>query len=201
MPSWSGVAKGNRSAGRGGVRPSEVRIIAGRWRGRRLPVADVEGLRPTPDRTRETLFNWLAPRLVGARCLDLFAGSGALGFEALSRGADAVTMVERAPRVLRQLRDSADRLQAENLSLHAGDALTFLNEPPRCFDLVFLDPPFRQGLLAPCLERLHGAGWLATDADIYIEVERNSCCPELPPGWRVFRQGQAGQVAFFLIRN
>lgn len=178
-----------------------MRIIAGRWRGRRLPVADVPGLRPTPDRSRETLFNWLAPRLAGANCLDLFAGSGALGFEALSRGAQTLTMVERDAQVARQLRDSAALLGAERLDLRRADALTFLNAPGRPFEVVFLDPPFRQGLLPPCIERLHRGGWLAADADIYIEVEREAGCPALPPGWQTFRQGQAGQVSFFLVRN
>ena len=178
-----------------------MRIIAGRWRGRRLPVADVPGLRPTPDRTRETVFNWLAPRLNGASCLDLFAGSGALGFEALSRGADAVTLVDSHAQVVRQLQVSAGMLAAEGLQVQHADALTFLSASPRRFEVVFLDPPFRQGLLEPSLQRLHEGGWLAEDAAIHIEVEREVGCPALPPGWAVYRQGQAGQVAFFLLRN
>ena len=164
-------------------------------------MADVPGLRPTPDRTRETVFNWLAARLAGSACLDLFAGSGALGFEALSRGAASVTMVERESRALRQLQASADLLGAEGLQVQHADALTFLNAPPRRFEVVFLDPPFRQGLLEPMLQRLHDGGWLAEDADIYVEVEREAGCPALPSGWSVYRQGQAGQVAFFLLRN
>jgi 16S rRNA (guanine966-N2)-methyltransferase len=186
---------------RGAAQASQVRIIAGRWRGRRLPVVDVPGLRPTPDRTRETLFNWLAPRLRGAACLDLFAGSGALGFEALSRGAGSVTLVERDARVVRQLQASAQLLGAEPLQIQATDALTFLNAPPRRFEVVFLDPPFRQGLLAPTLQRLQQGDWLADHADIYVEVEREAACPALPAGWNVRKQGQAGQVAFYLLSN
>jgi 16S rRNA (guanine966-N2)-methyltransferase len=184
-----------------GGQTHKVRIIAGRWRGRRLPVADVPGLRPTPDRTRETLFNWLAPFIPGARCLDLFAGSGALGFEALSRGAQQVTMIERDARVFRQLQEVADMLQAEGLDLHRGDALTFLKADPRPFDVLFLDPPFRQGLLAPCLQRLDTDGWLAPGARIYLEVERELGRPDTPEDWQLLRDGQAGQVAFFLLQK
>lgn len=158
-------------------------------------------MRPTPDRTRETLFNWLAARLNGAACLDLFAGSGALGFEALSRGAGSVTLVDSHAGVVRQLQASAELLGAEGLQVQRADALTFLNAPPRRFEVVFLDPPFHQGLLEPVLQRLHERGWLADDADIYVELEREAGCPTLPPGWSVHRQGQAGQVAFFLLRN
>ena len=190
-----------RASSGAAARANQVRIIAGRWRGRRLPVPDVPGLRPTPDRIRETLFNWLAPRLNGANCLDLFAGSGALGFEALSRGAGSVTLVDSHAGVVRQLQASAELLGAQNLQVQCADALTFLNAPPRRFEVVFLDPPFRQGLLEPVLQRLHDGGWLADDADVYIEVEREAGCPALPPDWSVYRQGQAGQVAFFLLRN
>ena len=184
-----------------GGQAHKVRIIAGRWRGRRLPVADVPGLRPTPDRTRETLFNWLAPFIPGARCLDLFAGSGALGFEALSRGAQQVTMIERDARVFRQLQEVADMLQADDLDLHRGDALTFLKADPRPFDVLFLDPPFRQGLLAPCLQHLDTDGRLAPGARIYLEVERELGRPDTPEDWQLLREGQAGQVAFFLMQK
>jgi len=205
------VGSNRRRRNKSGPRPAKqalaggqahkVRIIAGRWRGRRLPVADVPGLRPTPDRTRETLFNWLAPFIPGARCLDLFAGSGALGFEALSRGAQEVTMIERDPRVAAQLREVADLLQADGLDLHRTDALTFLKADPRPFDVLFLDPPFRQGLLAPSLQRLDSDGWLAPGARIYLEVERELGRPDTPDDWQLLRDGQAGQVAFFLMQK
>lgn len=196
------MARKNRPADarQGGRQPHKLRIIAGRWRGRRLPVPDAPGLRPTPDRTRETLFNWLGPRLPGANCLDLFAGSGALGLEALSRGARAVIQVERDSAVARHLQVIAADLQADGLNIVQRDALMFLKAQPQPFDVVFLDPPFRQGLLSRCIERLD-QGWLSPDADIYLEAERELGTPELPAGWHLRRSGQAGQVGFFLARK
>jgi len=184
-----------------------VRIIAGQFRGRALASVGKGDagahLRPTTDRVRESLFSVLTHLNVinGARCLDLFAGTGVLGFESLSRGADAVTLVERDARVAAQLRASAGLLAAAGAEIHHRDALTFLNEPARPFEVVFLDPPFRQGLLRPAIERLHGGGWLAADAAVYIEVEHESPCPPLPAGWRALREGQAGQVRYFLVTN
>ncbi|MDJ0862251.1 MAG: 16S rRNA (guanine(966)-N(2))-methyltransferase RsmD [Gammaproteobacteria bacterium] len=173
-----------------------IRIIGGRWRGRRLVVPDVPGLRPTPDRVRETLFNWLAPAVHDARCLDICAGSGALGFEAASRGASSVTLVEHLPLVVSALREQAIRLDANMLEIVAADAITWLQGPPRTFDIVFLDPPFGQGLLPRYLELLSQRKWLAPRAHVYLETELDQ--PLLPEGWQLTRSRRAGQVRYHL---
>lgn len=156
------------------------------------------GLRPTADRVRETLFNWLQGQVEGRRCLDLFAGSGALGFEAASRGAVEVVMVEAAPRVAEALHTNAELLEARTVRVEARRAETFLRSPPQGFDLVFLDPPFGKGLLSPTLHALAENGWLNPDARIYIECEAELGEPVLPPGCVILRRGRAGQVAYFL---
>ena len=149
-----------------------MRIIGGRWRGRRLPVADAPGLRPTPDRVRETLFNWLGPVIAGARCLDLFAGSGALGLEAASRGAGRVVMVESHHALARALREQASRLAADNVEVVHADALEWLAAaPPQTFDIVFLDPPFEQGLIGRALTTLIDRRRLNDGALLYVESE------------------------------
>ena len=186
--------KGSR--GRGAV--NQLRIIGGRWRGRKLAFPDLPGLRPTGDRLRETLFNWLAPTLEGSRCLDLFAGSGALGLEAASRGAARVVMVDRAPAAVRQLEAHRDTLAAEVVELVAGDALAYLNGAAEPFEVVFLDPPFGEGLLEPCCQALAEGGWLAPGAAVYLESERALGEPRLPEGWRIHRAKQAGEVAYYL---
>ncbi len=182
-------------------RDNRLRIIGGEWRGRRLAFADIPGLRPTPDRVRETLFNWLMPVIAGSRCLDLFAGSGALGFEAASRGAAEVTLVESHPAAVEQLRANLRLLNAAHLEVVAADALVFLSGPPSPYDIVFLDPPFGQGLLRPCLEHL-ARGWLAGEARIYLEAERSldadTLTAWLPPGYRLYRSKTAGQVGYHL---
>lgn len=177
---------------------NQLRIIGGEWRGRKLRFPDVEGLRPTTDRVRETLFNWLAPMIAGARCLDLFAGSGALGLEALSRGAAAVQFVDRDRRTVQSLRDNLALLKSGRGEVLQVDALTFLRGEARPYDLIFLDPPFRQGLLQPCLEQLCQGGWLAEHGRIYIEVEQELGEPALPYGWEMVRRKQAGQVIYGL---
>lgn len=176
---------------------NRLRIIGGRWRGRRVSFPDVEGLRPSPDRVRETLFNWLMPVIEGARCLDLFAGSGALGLEALSRGAARVVLVDRDPLVMASLRAHLQELQAEGAKLRQADAIAFLDGTPEPFDVVFLDPPYHKGLLAPCLTRL-GRGWLAPGARVYIEAEAGLDPLPLPEGWTLLRSKQAGQVGYHL---
>jgi 16S rRNA (guanine966-N2)-methyltransferase len=180
--------------------PNQLRIIGGTWRGRKLGFPEVEGLRPTTDRVRETLFNWLQPLIHGARCLDLFAGSGALGLEALSRGAAAVRFVDSERRAVHAIRENLALLRDERGSVVQGDALAFLRgpPPPRPFDLVFLDPPFRQGLLHPALQALCREGWLGDNARIYIEVEQELGTPALPDSWELVRQKQAGQVLYGL---
>jgi 16S rRNA (guanine966-N2)-methyltransferase len=181
-------------------RPNQLRIIGGRWRGRRLSFPDVEGLRPTPDRVRETLFNWLAPIIEGARCLDLFTGSGALGLEALSRGATEVVMVDRDPEVITRLKEHIQTLQAHGAQLVQADALAWLQSPRRDqhFDIVFLDPPFGQGLLEPCCTLLEKHGWLTVSAYIYLESELNLGLPVVPDNWRLKRSQKAGQVGYYL---
>ncbi len=182
-------------AKRGG---NQLRIIGGEWRGRKLGFPDVDGLRPTTDRVRETVFNWLQPLIHGARCLDLFAGSGALGLEALSRGAAEVQFVDSDRRAVQSLKDNLALLKTSRGNVVQGDALSFLRAAPRPFDLVFLDPPFRKTLLAPCLEQLCHHGWLGENARLYIEVEQELGEPRLPDGWEMVRSKQAGQVIYGL---
>lgn len=186
--------------GPAGVPEGRFRIIGGQWRGRRLPVPAAAGVRPTPDRVRETLFNWLAPVIEGARCLDLYAGSGALGLEALSRGAAGVVFVERTPVVLQHLRESLELLGSELGEIVRRDAMSYLGGTARPFDIVFLDPPYRQGLVAPAIEKLAGRGWLARGASIYIEHEATAKAPVLPAGWCLYRSAAAGQVRYHLAR-
>ncbi|SEP14292.1 16S rRNA (guanine(966)-N(2))-methyltransferase RsmD [Aquisalimonas asiatica] len=180
---------------------NELRIIGGEWRGRRLRFAGGAGLRPTADRNRETLFNWLQPLLPGSRCLDVFAGSGALGFEAASRGAAEVVLVERDRRALAALRENIRLLAAaDQVSVHGGDALTLLaGGAPRPFDVIFLDPPFRESLLEPACQALAESGWCHGDTRIYMEHARQQA-PALPAHWQVLRERTAGDVHFLLLQ-
>lgn len=174
----------------------KVRIIAGRFRGSKLDVADAPGLRPTADRVRETLFNWLQPRLPVARCLDLFAGSGALGFEAASRGAARVLMFERDTRLAQALRATAARLQADAVEVRAGDALALLHEPGELpFDIAFVDPPFDAGLHTAVLAAL--PPWLAPRALVYVESPLQARL-EIPAGWTLHREGRTREVQYAL---
>ncbi|MGQ9862063.1 MAG: 16S rRNA (guanine(966)-N(2))-methyltransferase RsmD [Thiobacillaceae bacterium] len=170
-----------------------MRIIGGVWRSRVIDFPDLPGLRPTPDRVRETLFNWLGQRLDGRRCLDLFAGSGALGFEAASRGAAEVVMVERDARAIASLRAQAVKLGAAQVRIVAADGLDFLAGECGRFDLILLDPPFDSGQLAPALAR--AATRLAAGGRIYAEFGKR---PDLT-GWRVLREGRAGSSHFCLL--
>ena len=177
------------------TRPNQVRIIGGKHRGRKLLVADAPGLRPTPDRVRETLFNWLGQNLSGWHCLDLFAGSGALGFEAASRGAASVVLVEQASAIARSLQAAADLLKEPAISVVCADALAYLKKPMPPLDLVFVDPPYGQGWLDRIIMPL--LPLLADDARLYIEAE--SALPEdLAPGLICLKRGQAGQVHYHL---
>ncbi|KAA2285844.1 16S rRNA (guanine(966)-N(2))-methyltransferase RsmD [Arenimonas fontis] len=178
--------------------PGTVRIIAGRLRGSKLPVPDRPGLRPTSDRVRETLFNWLQPALPGARVLDLFAGTGALGFEAASRGAAEVVLVERDPDLARGLRAQAERLKVANLHVETAEALAWLARPDgRRFDLVFVDPPFAAGLWQPALAAL--PAWLAPGARIYLEGPAQAP-PAWPADWQRLREGRTREVAYVLLQ-
>ena len=176
---------------------NQLRIIAGRWRGRKLAFAPVPGLRPTPDRVRETLFNWLGPVLPGARCLDLFAGSGALGIEAASRGAAEVVMVDNDPLVVRTLREQLQLLDFSAARVVQQDVKSWLATSATACDVVFLDPPFRQDRLPACIALLQEGGWLAADARIYMEAEK-SLTPDLPDSWELYRSKCAGQVGYHL---
>jgi 16S rRNA (guanine966-N2)-methyltransferase len=180
---------------------NQVRVIAGQWRGRRLEFPDLPGLRPTPDRVRETLFDWLAPVLPGARCLDLFAGSGALGIEALSRGAAEAVLVEPQPLAVRALRENLARLKAENARVEMADALVWLRQPATPFEIVLLDPPFGQGLLEPVCALLERNGWLADAAWIYLEAETALERLPLPARWTPYREKIAGAVSYRLARR
>ncbi len=181
-----------------------VRIISGLWRGRKLPVQDAQGLRPTTDRVKETLFNWLAQDIPASRCLDLFAGSGGLGFEAASRQAEHVTMVELNPKAQQQLTRNVSTLKASNIEVIQQDALQFLQQTNhQAYDVVFIDPPFRQGLLEQTLILLEQNAWLAPQALVYIESEKELPLPDMPPHWSLHREKTAGQVCYrlFLTSN
>ena len=183
---------------------NQVRIGGGQWRGRKLDFPAVTGVRPTPDRVRETLFNWLAPVTPGCRCLDLYAGSGALGFEAASRGAAEVVLVERDAHVAKSLREHQRRLEATQMQIVQADALQFLRGTPRPFDVVLIDPPFGQGLLEATLAAL-AEGWLAPSAWIYLEAElaltSTALSALLPEGFELYRSKVAGQVGYHLARR
>lgn len=190
---------GKSTARTGNPPPNRLRIVGGRWRGMRIDFPAVEAIRPSPDRVRETLFNWLQPHIVGARCLDLFAGSGALGIEALSRGALAVTFVDREPQIGRHLTQTLQRLGATGATVKTEDSARFLERGAQPFDVVFLDPPFASPLLAAVFARLP-QGWLAPEALIYVECPADVPLPPLSAGWTVHRSKQAGQVGYHLLR-
>jgi len=180
---------------------NRVRIIAGDWRGRLLEVADVPGLRPSGDRSRETLFNWLQPWVPAADCADLFAGSGALGFEAASRGAASVLMVEKHPLAQKVLRQSIEQLQAEQVTLHAGGAMSRIEEmEPDSFDLIFVDPPFDSNLSGLVLERLAKKECVRPGGFVYVETPASSNLSP-PQGWSVWRDQQMGEVRMQLFRR
>ncbi|EGU36181.1 hypothetical protein VII00023_04237 [Vibrio ichthyoenteri ATCC 700023] len=178
-----------------------IRIISGLWRGRKLPVHDAEGLRPTTDRVKETVFSWLAQDVPQAKCLDLFAGSGGLGFEAASRQAEMVTLIELNPAAFKQLQQNITALKASNITAQNTDALSFLKQPGTPHHVVFIDPPFRKGLLSEAIVLLEQNGWLADDAMIYIETEKELNIEGLPESWQLHREKNAGQVRFRLYHR
>ncbi len=182
-------------------RRSEVRLIGGQWKRSKLPVADAPGLRPTPDRVRETLFNWLGQDLSGWRCLDAFAGSGALGFEAASRGADQVVLLERDRRLAASLNESKQRLKAEQLRIETADAMAWMARcAPASFELVFIDPPFDAELIDPALALALRV--VVPQGFVYVEAGR-PLAPEplAAQGLRLHRQARAGAVHFHLLQR
>lgn len=180
----------------------EVRIIAGLWRGRKLPVLNAEGLRPTTDRVKETLFNWLMMDIAGSRCLDCFAGSGSLGIEALSRQAEAVVFLEKFTNAANQLKKNLQALKTENAKVFNTDSLQFLSQKnsEEPFDIVFIDPPFHQGLVPQVLVRLAENNWLSPNTLLYIETEKSHPPLDLPENWQIIKEKTAGQVISRLIR-
>ena len=181
----------HKRPGQGG----SLRIIGGQWRGRKLKFPDAPGLRPTGDRLRETLFNWLTPVIVDAHCLDLFAGSGALGLEAVSRGAASALLVEQSPVACKALQQHRQTLCAESqLQIVQADALQWLRQsPPQSFDILFLDPPFNSQLLPAAIEQLGQMGWLSAGARVYIESPQQQA-PTCPNAWHLLRAIETGQV-------
>lgn len=180
-------------------RPSQLRVIAGEWRSRRFSFTEQPGLRPTPDRVRETLFNWLSMYIEGARCLDLFAGSGALTLEALSRGAAHALACDTSREVVTTLRGHLQTLQCDRSEIRLQDAMGLLaGTPDAPFDLVFLDPPFHQDLLIPACTALEDNGWLTSDALIYTESETPPDRLPFPAGWHLHREKKAGKVWYSL---
>jgi 16S rRNA (guanine966-N2)-methyltransferase len=221
------AAQGARPGKSGARPPGRIRIIAGTLRNSKLDVLDAEGLRPTPERVRETLFNWLAPVIEGARCLDLFAGTGALGIEAASRGAREVVLVERDVGLARGLEANLARLKVTNARVENRDALNWLAKPvweglqtrspardasglkplppgqaeaAHLFDIVFVDPPFGATLWRDSCAALEQHGWLAPNALIYVESPRDAP-GEVPPSWQLHREGRAGDVHYALYRR
>lgn len=191
----TGAAPANNSTG-------ELRIIGGDWRSRKLRFPDAGGVRPTPARTRETLFNWLNFHLAGSDCLDLFAGSGALGLEALSRGAAGATLVDHTPALAKALKDNLRLLKSDTGDVVCADVESYLrqrNRPP--FDIVFMDPPFRQGWLEKLFPLLDEQGWIKSGGWVYVEHESELPTPAVPGSWQLHRQKSAGQVTYCLFRK
>ena len=180
----------------------KVRIIAGTWRHRILSFPLEEGLRPTPDRVRETLFNWLTPYIPGAVCLDLFSGSGALGFEALSRGAKEAVLLDKNTLTIQQLKGNAKLLGIENAHIFQAHVPVLLPSfAPQAFDLVFLDPPFQSNLLPTCCQWLDESNLLNPSALIYIETHQQKQLECIPSSWEVFRSKKSGNLCYSLYRK
>ncbi|MDX1558533.1 MAG: 16S rRNA (guanine(966)-N(2))-methyltransferase RsmD [Marinobacter sp.] len=200
-PSKSKPLNRGATSARNNTGTGELRIIGGDWRSRKLRFPDAGGVRPTPARTRETLFNWLAFHLAGSDCLDLFAGSGALGLEALSRGAARATLVDHTPALAKALRDNLRLLKSEGGEVVCSDVESYLrqrNRPP--FDIVFMDPPFRQGWLERLFPLLDEQAWLNPGGWVYVEHESELPTPAVPASWQLHRQKSAGQVSYSLFR-
>ena len=189
----------NRRSNKSNNKSGQFRIIGGQWKGRKLKFFEVEGLRPSLDRIRETLFNWLQTDIRGARCLDLFAGSGAIGIEALSRGAASVDFVELNKKAARQLESNIGLLQADDGNLHHQDAKQFLSQEHQPYDIVFLDPPFHKGLAQEIVGQLAQTNLLAEGALVYLEIEQNLEI-DIPDNWELLKDKKAGQLQYRLYR-
>ena len=193
-----------RRRSRSGKQPrlGRLRIVAGKWRSRLLQIGDDPQLRPTSERVRETLFNWLAPSVEGASCLDLFAGTGALGLEALSRGAGRVVFVERSRESAALLQRNIASLEAENADVMTADSMTLLaNSEVDEFDIVFVDPPFAEDLYGELCRLLEEHRWLAPSARIYLEQPSDARYPPVPQSWELLKEQTAGKVRYFLFGN
>jgi 16S rRNA (guanine966-N2)-methyltransferase len=180
---------------------NQVRIIGGQFRGRKINFADLPGLRPTPDRVRETLFNWLAPVITSAYCLDLFCGSGALGFEALSRGARHVTFVDREAEVVSTIKKQLALFAITHASVYQAQVPQLLSSPTEPYNVIFLDPPFGQNLIDTAGKWLEQQSWLAENALIYVEAEIDLSPLPVPQAWEVLRHKTAGKVAYYLLKR
>ena len=182
---------------------NRLRIIGGEWRSRVVNFADIPDIRPTPDRVRETLFNWLQAPVVGARCLDLFAGSGVLSFEALSRGATSVLALELDAKAAASIRSNASQFKTEKLQLMQKNALDWLqtNSAGQQFDLVFVDPPYAAGFYEPCCSLLQQHGWLAPSALVYLEADQPLDLLTVPDGWNLVKHKRAGAVHYGLCET
>jgi 16S rRNA (guanine966-N2)-methyltransferase len=178
-----------------------LRIIGGEWRGRKIRFPPVQAIRPTPDRVRETVFNWLQGVTPGSRCLDLYAGSGALGLEALSRGAREVVFVDVEPAAVRHLGDILREFGCDRGRPVRADALAFLAQPGTPFDVIFLDPPFAEPVLPDLCRRIEAGGWLKSGGLAYLEAPAAAGEPELPPGWTLLKSKRAGEVGYHLARR
>jgi 16S rRNA (guanine966-N2)-methyltransferase len=184
-------------AGSGGT----LRVIGGAWRGRKIHFPPVEAIRPTPDRVRETVFNWLQQDISGAHCLDLYAGSGALGLEALSRGAARVVLVDVEAAVTRHLSQTLEALGCDRGQVVRSDAARFLAGTPEPFDVVFLDPPYADRALFEVCRLLDERGWLRPGGLAYLEDAASAGTPQLPAGWTLLRSKRAGEVGYHLARR
>jgi 16S rRNA (guanine966-N2)-methyltransferase len=188
-----------KTAGKKKSQPGQLRIVAGIWRSRLLQIVDVPGLRPTSERIRETLFNWLGPQIHGARCLDLCAGTGALGLEALSRGAASAVFVERSSQASAVLRKNTENLGASAAVIVTADAERYLQQAQHdAFDIVFLDPPFAAELHGKLCRLLDEQGWLAANARVYVEMHKGQSEILLPHAWQVLKNKTAGNVRYML---
>ena len=184
------------------TKTGKIRIISGKWRHRILHFPLEQGLRPSPDRVRETLFNWLMPYIQGAVCLDLFSGSGGLSFEALSRGAKEVVMIDKNIHIIKHLKNNAALLGAENAHIFQARVPTHPPDlPPKAFDIVFLDPPFQDNLLPICCKWLEESDLLSPSGFVYIESHHKSTLESIPLNWEIFRSKKSGNLSYALYRK